>query len=162
METGYFSKRIGSGQTGTQEGLLTAKGNEIRLLNKTALDITASAATSDSTVIPNGRTFKLTQMSIRETTAVVNNGSVTGVVKVGYIPVGTATIQDISGLTVYVTTAAGGLTGATTQTTDFVLSTPQVLPGGTVIVLRHVQATGGSAAGVMHVSVFGTESDNNV
>lgn len=162
METGYFTKRIGSGQTGTQEGLLVAKGNEIPLLNKAALDITGSAATHDQFVVPNTRTYKLTQMSIRETTAVVNNGSVTGVIKVGYIPVGTATIQDISGLTVYVTTAVGGLTGATTQTTDFILSTPQTLPGGTVLVLRHVQATGGSAAGIMNVTVFGTESDNNV
>jgi len=162
MESGTFSKRIGSGQTGTQEGLLTAKGNEYRILRANTLDITASAATADTFVVPNNRTFKLTQMSIRETTAVVNNGSVTGVVKVGYIPVGTATIQDISGLTVNVTTAAGGLSGATTQTTDFVLSTPQTLPGGTAVVLRHVQATGGSAAGVMHVSVFATESDNNV
>ena len=160
VDTGSFSKRIGSSQTGQLDGLLTAKGNETKVLTATGLDITATAATASSFVVPNNRNFKLTQASVRPTTATVNATTTTGVIKVSYAPVGTSTLQDITDLTI--NTVTGSLTTGTTTTTDFIMGTPQNLPGGTRVVLRHVQAAGGSAAGVYDVSVYAVESDNVV
>lgn len=158
VREGFFAKTIGT-TTNVQHGLKVSKGNETQILNKLSLDTTASAANAAAFIVPLGLRFVLTKMSIRPTTAVVDAGTTTGVIKVSYAVQGTATLAD-SSLSTNVTTAL--LTSTTNTTTDVVLAAPLALPGGTRVVLRHVQGTGGSVAGVADVSVFGTETEPGV
>ncbi len=158
MKEGFFAKNIGT-TTNKQHGLKVSKGNEIKILGKLALDTTATAANADAFIVPSGLKFFLTKMAIRPSTAVVDAGTTTGVIKVSYALAGTATLAD-SSLSTNVTTAL--LTSTTNTTTDVVLAAPLALPGGARVILRHVQGAGGSVAGVCDVTVYGVETEPGI
>ena len=158
MKEACFQKNIGSSTT-IQHGLNVAKGNETRILGKVALDTTATAANADAFIVPSGLKYFLTKMAIRPTTAVVDAGTTTAVIKVSYAVAGTAALVD-SSLSTNVTTAL--LSNNTNTTTDVVLASPLALTGGARVVLRHVQGTGASVAGICDVTVFGCETDPGI
>lgn len=151
---GYFRRKITTGSNEQVDGnLYVAEGNETRIL-KGFITITGTAAVADRNVCPIPRSWQMTKISCRETTAVVNAGTDVGTILVDTAAQGTAVASVVNAVTITVST--GTFTGATTNSIDISFNGVDIY-GGTYLQLRHTQATGGSAAGVASVNVFGRE-----
>ena len=151
---GYFRKKITTGSTEEADGnLLVAEGNETRIL-KGQITTTGTAAVADRNVCPIPRSWQMTKVSCRETTAVVNAGTDAATLLVATAAQGTAVASAVAALTITVST--GTFTGATTNSIDISFNGVDIY-GGTYLELKHTQGTGGSVAGVINVNVFGRE-----
>ena len=157
VENGFFEKNIGTGAN-RKHGLRVSKGNEIPIITDLSVDTTATAANQLGIVVPLGLRYRLTRLSVRPTTAVVAADTTAGVIKVSYAVQGTATLAD-SSLSLTMNTTVMGAT--TNNSTDSVLAAPLAMPGGTLVMLRHVQAAGGSPTGVCVATVYAVEDDPN-
>jgi hypothetical protein len=154
---GRFAKSFKTGTSTFDEDCLTSVGNEYPLLKSrpiaaVGIDIAATAANADTIMVPGGMRLKQTRMILRATTAVVDAGSIVPVVKTSGAVTGTAS-------TTFTDTNAIASIGSTNLGTDtltqanWVFNSDVVTPN-TRLVLRHVQGTGGSVAGVLDVSCW--------
>ncbi len=154
---GRFAKSFKTGTSTFDEDCLTSVGNEQVLLKSrpiaaVGIDIAAAAANADTCMIPRGMRVKQTRMALRATTAVVDAGSIVPVVKTSYAAHGTAstTLTDTNAIASIGSTNLGT---DTLSTADWVFNSDVITPGSR-LVLRHVQGTGGSVAGVLDVSCW--------
>lgn len=154
LSLGFFKRKVKTGTDIYEDNLCVSEGNESATFPGSAITITNSAATAQRQVCPVERTWQLTKVACRETTAVVNAGSDVGTILVSTAQQGTAAANLTDLVTITVST--GTFTGATVNSVDINFNAVNIM-GGAYLVLRHTQATGGSAAGVIATSVFHRE-----
>lgn len=156
---GRFAKSFQTGSYTFDEDCFTSIGNETRILGslRTAvagITISQTATTHESFIVPRGMRYKQTRMVIRPTTAVVNAGSVQGVIKTSWEVQGTA-VTNLTDTNCTATINTSNFGTDTTRATDTAFLS-QVIAPESRIVIRHVQATS-SPDGILDTLVFARE-----